>query len=91
VFPNGTKESKNLLGVKYYHNLIDELKKANIEPMITLYHWDLPQALEENEGGWMNESIVERFKDYADFCFNEYGNKVHCIMGHIFSMESVVI
>ncbi|XP_061162617.1 lactase/phlorizin hydrolase-like, partial [Saccostrea echinata] len=75
VFPNGTKESKNPLGVKYYHNLIDELQKAGIEPMITLYHWDLPQALEEKEGGWMNESIVNRFRDYADFCFSEYGNK----------------
>nr|XP_022342919.1 uncharacterized protein LOC111136393 isoform X1 [Crassostrea virginica] len=75
VFPDGTKESKNPLGVQYYHNLIDELKKAGIEPMITLYHWDLPQALEEKEGGWMNESIVNRFRDYADFCFNEYGNK----------------
>ena len=62
--------------MQYYHNLIDELKKADIEPMITLYHWDLPQALEEKEGGWMNESIVNRFRDYADFCFKEYGEKV---------------
>ncbi|XP_061162615.1 uncharacterized protein LOC133171833 [Saccostrea echinata] len=76
VFPNGTKESKNPMGVKYYHNLIDELLKAGIKPMITLYHWDLPQALEEKEGGWMNESIVNRFRDYADFCFSEYGKKV---------------
>jgi beta-glucosidase/6-phospho-beta-glucosidase/beta-galactosidase len=66
----------NQRGVVYYHRLIDALKEANIEPMVTLYHWDLPQAL-ENEGGWLNDTIVNHFVKYANFCFNEYGNKVN--------------
>jgi lactase-phlorizin hydrolase len=66
----------NLRGVDYYHRLIDALKAASIEPMVTLYHWDLPQALED-EGGWLNETIVQHFQNYADLCFREYGSKVH--------------
>lgn len=65
----------NPRGLKYYHRLIDALKLAGIEPMVTLYHWDLPQAL-ENEGGWLNYTTVEHFVKYANFCFNEYGSQV---------------
>lgn len=75
IFPLGTDEMINPRGVKYYHRLIDALKLAGIEPMVTLYHWDLPQAL-ENDGGWLNYTTVEHFVKYANFCFNEYGSKV---------------
>ena len=43
--------------------------------MATLFHWDLPQALED-QGGWLNESTVYHFKDYADVCFREFGDRV---------------
>lgn len=75
IFPLGTDEMINPRGVKYYQRLIDALKLAGIEPMVTLYHWDLPQAL-ENDGGWLNLTTVEHFVKYANFCFNEYGSKV---------------
>lgn len=75
IFPLGTDEMINPRGVKYYQRLIDALKLAGIEPMVTLYHWDLPQAL-ENDGGWLNYTTVEHFVKYANFCFNEYGSKV---------------
>lgn len=75
IFPLGTDEMINPRGVKYYQRLIDALKLAGIEPMVTLYHWDLPQAL-ENDGGWLNDTTVEHFVKYANFCFNEYGSKV---------------
>ncbi|KAL3857520.1 hypothetical protein ACJMK2_012180 [Sinanodonta woodiana] len=74
LFPEGSGRI-NSEGVQYYHKLIDLLMKVNIEPMVTLYHWDLPQAI-ENMGGWLNESTADRFAEYANFTFQEYGNKV---------------
>ncbi|XP_046557696.1 lactase-phlorizin hydrolase-like [Haliotis rubra] len=75
IFPDGTKASINPAGIQYYHRLLDALLAAGIEPMVTLYHWDLPKALQD-KGGWTNASIIGHFKDYADVCFREYGNKV---------------
>lgn len=65
----------NDAGVAYYNNLIDELLNNSIEPIVTLYHWDLPDALEQR-GGWLNEETVEHFVNYADVCFKLFGNKV---------------
>ncbi|XP_077982925.1 cytosolic beta-glucosidase-like [Glandiceps talaboti] len=75
VLPDGTRNKINQAGVDYYHKLIDALLAANIQPMVTLYHWDLPQAL-QNIGGWENDILAVHFDNYADFCFNEFGNKV---------------
>ncbi|KAI8790277.1 lactase-phlorizin hydrolase [Biomphalaria glabrata] len=75
ILPDGTTKSINQLGLDYYHRLIAELKSNGIEPMITLYHWDLPQAL-ELKGGWLNEDTIEHFKNFADLCFREYGSEV---------------
>ncbi|KAK7499139.1 hypothetical protein BaRGS_00009686, partial [Batillaria attramentaria] len=74
VLPDGTLASRNQAGIDYYHKLIDALLAANIKPMVTLYHWDLPNTLQE-KGGWLNESIIPLYKDYADLCFTEYGDK----------------
>jgi len=74
IFPEGTGKI-NLKGVEFYHHVIDECLSAGIEPWITLYHWDLPQALEE-KGGWTNREIISWFNDYVSFCTKEYGDKV---------------
>jgi len=63
-------------GVAYYSDLIDSLVAANITPMVTMNHWDLPQALEDL-GGWNNDSIVDIFVDYARLLFDEYGDRVN--------------
>ncbi|TKR87879.1 hypothetical protein L596_012212 [Steinernema carpocapsae] len=75
LFPNGLTEDINAEGVEYYHKLIDLLVANGIQPMVTLYHWDLPLALGD-QGGWINREIVGWFGDYARFCFEEYGSKV---------------
>ncbi|KAJ1351845.1 hypothetical protein KIN20_008002 [Parelaphostrongylus tenuis] len=75
IFPTGIITKPNLKGIHYYHAVIDTLIENNIEPMVTLYHWDLPLALQD-AGGWLNREIVKWFRLYAVFCFREYGDKV---------------
>ena len=70
-------------GIKHYHDFLDKLQAANIEPFVTLYHWDLPQALQDEYGGWANETVVDDFGDYARFVFQEYGDKVDYLMRFI--------
>lgn len=62
-------------GVKYYNDLIDELLANGIEPLMTMYHWDHPQILED-AGGWTNAEMVDWFADFARVVFKEFGSKV---------------
>jgi beta-glucosidase len=74
IFPSGTGKI-NRKGVEFYDNLVNELLKNQIEPLITLFHWDLPLSLEKI-GGWENRKVVDAFVDYADFMFDHFGNRV---------------
>jgi len=74
VFPDG-KGKLNQKGLDYYSRLVDELLANGIQPFPTLYHWDLPQALQD-EGGWANRDIVGRFTTYAETCVNALGDRV---------------
>ena len=75
IFPNGRGEV-NKKGLEFYNNIIDECLKYSIEPMITIYHWDLPQALVDEYGGWESRKIVDDFVNYATTLFKAFGNKV---------------
>ncbi|XKL62729.1 hypothetical protein PGB90_002562 [Kerria lacca] len=75
ILPDGDLSHINQKGIDYYHRLIDELLNNKIEPMVTLYHWDLPQKLQEI-GGWLNPLLVNYFEDYVRLVFQLYGNKV---------------
>jgi len=74
IFPLGN-DKVNAEGVAFYHRVIDECLKNDLIPMITLYHWDLPEALSK-EGGWTAYGINHAFNEYVNFCAKEYGNKV---------------
>lgn len=76
ILPEGTTKNINQKGVIYYKKVIDGLLAEGIQPVVTLYHWDLPQALHER-GGWTDERIIDWFADYADFCFRTFGDKVY--------------
>lgn len=75
IFPNGSG-SVNQRGVDFYNALIDELCKYGIEPLVTIYHFDYPQALVEEYGGWVSRQSVEDYRAYAEFLFRTYGNRV---------------
>lgn len=74
VIPDGDGEV-NEKGLAFYERLIDELNARNIEPIVTIYHFDLPLALYE-KGGWNNRSTVDAFERYAKALFERFGKKV---------------
>ncbi|XP_028247208.1 vicianin hydrolase-like [Glycine soja] len=75
IFPKG-KGAVNGLGVEFYNNLIDEVLSNDLKPFVTLFHWDFPQALEDEYGGFRSSNVVEDFRKYADFCYKTFGDRV---------------
>uniref|UniRef100_UPI00398E7DD8 beta-klotho-like n=1 Tax=Pristiophorus japonicus TaxID=55135 RepID=UPI00398E7DD8 len=76
LFPNGMVKSVNSKGVHYYNTLIDNLIQRKMIPIVTLYHWDLPLALQEQYAGWSSEAMIDIFNEYAKFCFQAFGDRV---------------
>eukprot|EP00968_Pinguiococcus_pyrenoidosus_P028820 scaffold8120_cov239-Pinguiococcus_pyrenoidosus.AAC.2 len=75
VMPQGTGQV-NAAGLRYYSDLVDALLNAGITPVVCLFHWDLPQALEE-KGGWLEKDMIVRaFSDYAEVVFTALGDRV---------------
>lgn len=75
IYPQG-KGEVNEAGVQFYSDLIDECIKNNIEPMVTIFHWDLPQALVDEYDGWENRQVVDDFVNYATTLFERFGDRV---------------
>jgi beta-glucosidase len=80
VLPAG-RGPMNPKGLDFYERLVDALLAAGIEPFVTLYHWDLPQKLQD-EGGWANRNIVADFEEYADAVSRRLGGRVHNWITH---------
>src|SRR5690606_6237492 len=74
ILPEGVGEI-NREGINFYNRVIDTCIQHGITPWVTLYHWDLPQAL-ENKGGWTNRSILEWFETYVRLCVDSFGDRV---------------
>lgn len=74
ILPNGVGEV-NPKGIEFYNNIINECLKYGIVPFVTLYHWDLPQVLEE-KGGWTNKETIDAFLNYSEICYKAFGDRV---------------
>ncbi|MFZ2158051.1 MAG: GH1 family beta-glucosidase [Bradyrhizobium sp.] len=75
VFPDGTG-APNPKGLDFYNRLLDELLANGIEPYATLYHWDLPQALQDRVGGWQSSDTSKAFADYAGYVAEHLSDRV---------------
>lgn len=76
IIPNGVGDV-NPKGIEFYNNLINELLSHGIEPLVTMYHFDLPDAL-QREGGWSNRKTADAFVNYAKVLFENFGDRVKC-------------
>lgn len=77
VLPSGKLSGGvNQEGIDYYNRLIDELISKGIKPYVTLFHWDVPQALEYIYQGFLGQQIIDDYRDFADLCFKEFGDRV---------------
>jgi beta-glucosidase len=74
ILPDGTGRV-NQAGIDHYNSLIDYCLQQGVEPWVTIYHWDLPQAL-ENKGGWTNREIVDWFSEFVTICAKSFGDRV---------------
>ncbi|MFW5393799.1 glycoside hydrolase family 1 protein [Yersinia sp. 2544 StPb PI] len=74
IIPDGSG-AVNPAGIAFYQNLIDELNHYGIEPVVTLYHFDLPYCLEQ-QGGWGHRATIDAFVEYAKVLFSHFGSKV---------------
>jgi beta-glucosidase len=75
VHPEGAGR-RNEAGLDFYRRLVDRLLERDIVPLATLYHWDLPQALQDRAGGWASRETAERFGEYASTVFDALGDRV---------------
>jgi beta-glucosidase len=80
ILPSG-QGTPNAQGLDFYDRLVDAMKARGIEPYATLYHWDLPQALQD-KGGWASRDTAERFAEYAEIVVRRLGNRVRFWMTH---------
>jgi len=76
IFPNGDDAEPNEAGLAYYDAIFDELAKYDIQPFVTLSHYEMPYALVENYGGWSNRKVIDFFERYAKVVFERYQRKV---------------
>ncbi|KAJ9158707.1 hypothetical protein P3X46_024267 [Hevea brasiliensis] len=77
VIPTGSiRDGVNDQGIQFYREVIKEIKANELEPFVTIFHWDTPQALEDKYGGFLSRTIVDDYQDYADLLFKEFGEDV---------------
>lgn len=76
IFPNGDDLQPNEEGLKFYDDVFDELAKYNIEPLVTLSHYEMPASIVDRFNGWVDRRVIDMFTKYAETVFTRYRNKV---------------
>lgn len=76
IFPTGLEAEPNEKGLKFYDNVFDELAKYDIEPLVTLSHYEMPLTLTQKYNGWQSREVIELFVKFANVCFERYKDKV---------------
>lgn len=77
IFPNGDEKEPNKKGLEFYDRVIDELRKYNIEPLVTISHYENPLNLSLKYGGWKNRKLIDFYTNYAETLFNYFKGRVH--------------
>ena len=75
IFPFG-RGAVNEVAIAHYNDIIDTCIQYNVTPMVTLYHWDTPLALQDTYGGWLSENIVNDFVEYVRVVYGRFGDRV---------------
>ncbi|WP_099224381.1 glycoside hydrolase family 1 protein [Listeria costaricensis] len=76
IYPHGVEKGINQEGIDFYHRVFAECKKHGIEPLVTLYKYDMPTYFDEKYGGWNNRALIDEFVAFAKVCLEEYKNEV---------------
>lgn len=76
IYPNGDDENANEAGLRYYDDVISEIRKYGMEPLVTISHFEMPYALIDKYNGWTNKKMIDIFLKYAETLFRRYGNQV---------------
>ncbi len=100
LFPTGEETEPNPDGVAFYHRLFAAMRERNIEPLVTLHHYEQPLALSVHRRGWHDRALVDMFLRFCEVCFTEYGqyvtywltfNEIDSIFRHSFTTAGIVI
>ncbi|WP_175073887.1 glycoside hydrolase family 1 protein [Terribacillus sp. AE2B 122] len=99
IFPTGEEQKPNEKGLQFYDNLFKEMKKYNIEPIVTLSHYEMPLALSVKYNGWVERKVIDDFVRFSNVCFNRYKdyvtywltfNEIDSINRHPFTTAGII-
>ncbi|MFP7253844.1 family 1 glycosylhydrolase [Terribacillus goriensis] len=99
IFPTGEEQEPNEKGLEFYDNLFKEMKKYNIEPIVTLSHYEMPLALSVKYNGWVERKVIDDFVRFSNVCFNRYKdyvkywltfNEIDSINRHPFTTAGII-
>lgn len=99
LFPKGIEDEANTKGIRFYRKVLEELRKYDIEPLVTLSHYEMPLYLVNHYDGWISREVIDFFTRFCEVCFEEFGdlvkywltfNEIDSVFRHAFTTVGVV-